>query len=206
MDWVLIPIWAALKKDELGLGFTNIEVGKITFYSFPGVLIILVFGYGMLKVPQYDWCIYSISVFGICVILTPIVGLLNWGTNATLAWLIIFECIKVSCFSIYTSAWGVMMNNYINGTILGRMYSFSFFFSHASLIVLFIIFPSFLTLMITNSVTKSLGRLNVWIVFIVMGLPAYIAVRLSMRSKVLILEREGKNHIHKPEIELEQKY
>lgn len=206
MDWVLIPIWASLKKEELGLGFTNIEVGKITFYSFPGVLVILVLGYGMLKIPQYDWSIYTISVFGICVLLTPLVGLFNWGTNATLAWLIVFECIKVSCFSIYTSAWGVMMNNYINGTILGRMYSFSFFFSHSSLIVLFIIFPSFLTLMITNSFTKPLGRLNVWIVFIVMALPAYIAVKLSRRSKILILEREGKNHNKDSEIELEQKY
>ena len=194
------------------MGFTNIEVGKITFYSFPGVLVILVFGYGMMKVPQYDWSIYTVKIFGICVVLTPMVGLFGWGNNATLAWLIIFECIKVSCFSIYTSAWGVMMNGYINGSILGRMYSFSFFFSHASLIVLFIIFPSFLTLMITNSLTKPLGRLNVCIVFIVMGLPAYIATRLSIRSKVLILERDAKNNANtnpsgnsNSEIELGQK-
>jgi hypothetical protein len=204
MDWVLIPIWAALKKEEFGLGFTKIEVGKITFYSFPGVLLILIFGYGMLKIPQQDWCIYTISIFGVCVILTPLVGLFNWSNDATLTWLIIFECIKVSCFSIYTSAWGVMMNSYINGTILGRMYSFSFFFSHSSLILLFIIFPNFLTLMITNSFTKSLGRMNVWIVFLVMGLPSYIGVVLSKRSKVLILEREAKNHSSNNEIELGQ--
>jgi fumarate reductase subunit D len=50
MDWVMIPLWASMKKEEYGLGFTSVEVGKITFYSFPAVLLVMVFGYGMMKV------------------------------------------------------------------------------------------------------------------------------------------------------------
>jgi hypothetical protein len=137
MDWLLIPIWASISKKDLGLGFSNIQVGEITFYSFPGVLLILLLGYGLMNVSQINWTLYSFGVFGVCVALTPLVGMFDLSVGSTLTWLVFFECIKVSCFLIYSSAWSVLMNGYINGNILGRMYSFSFMFSHFALVILF---------------------------------------------------------------------
>ncbi len=191
MDWLLIPIWASISKKDLGLGFTDIQVGEITFYSFPGVLLILLLGYGTLNVSQVDWTLYSFIVFGICVGITPLIAMFNLSLTMTLTWLVFFECIKVSCFLIYSSAWSVLMNGYINGNILGRMYSFSFMFSHFALIILFQLFPRLLSFMISNSTTKKLGFFSVWVVFIVMALPAYIGVKITIRAKKQIEERDA---------------
>ena len=137
MDWLLIPIWASIKRKDLGLGFTNIQVGEITFYSFPGVLLIMLLGYGLMNVSQVNWSVYTFKVFGIAVAITPLIGMFKLSERTTLIWLVSLECVKVSCYLIYSSAWSVLMNGYINGTILGRMYSFSFAFSHFALILLF---------------------------------------------------------------------
>ena len=192
MDWLLIPIWASIKKEDMGLGFSNIQVGEITFYSFPGVLLIMLLGYGMLNISQQDWTIYSYVVFGVAVLATPLIGMFNLSESLTLCWLVIFECVKVSCYLIYSSAWGVLMNGYINSSILGRMYSFSFVFSHFSLILLFQMFPRLLSFMMSNTLMRKMGGVSVWLVFIVMALPSYYGVIITMRAKKLINEREGK--------------
>ena len=83
------------------------------------------------------------------------------------------------------------MNGYINGTILGRMYSFSFAFSHFALILLFQLLPRLLSFMMSNSLTRKLGGFSVWIVFMIMAFPAYYGVKLSQRTKKLVNEKNG---------------
>lgn len=192
MDWLLIPIWASIKREDLGLGFNNIQVGEITFYSFPGVLLLMLLGYGLMNITQEDWSVYTFKVFGAAVALTPIIGLFKFSEKITLSWLVLFECVKVSCYLIYSSAWSVLMNGFINGDILGRMYSFSFAFSHFSLILLFQMFPRLLSFMMSNRLTRKLGGLSVWLVFIVMAVPSIYGVKISIRARKLIQEKSGK--------------
>lgn len=191
LDWLLIPIWAGIATKESGLGFSNIMVGEITFYSFPGVLLILVLGYGNLKIQQTDWIIYTFYVFFVFVAFTPFIAIFKFSTRTNLWVLVCCECIKVSSYLIYTSAWSVLMNGLIDSSILGRMYSFSFCFSHLALIFLLQAFPRFLSFVIANQTMKNIfGRLNVFIVFFIMALPCLWGANTSKRIKLAVQKRE----------------
>lgn len=191
LDWLMIPIWAGIDVTDSGLGFSNLMVGEITFYSFPGVLFILVLGYGNLRIKQEDWLIISFYVFTTFVAFTPFLAIFKFPTRTNLWILVVCECIKVSCYLIYTSAWSVLMNGLIDSSILGRMYSFSFCFSHLALIFLLQAFPRFLSFVISNQTIKRyLGKLNVFLVFFVMSLPGLWGIFISRRIKRSVLQKE----------------
>ena len=44
----------------------------------------------------------------------------------------------------------------------------------------------------SNTLMRKMGGVSVWLVFIVMALPSYYGVIITMRAKKLINEREGK--------------
>lgn len=191
LDWLLIPIWASIAVKDSGLGFSNIMVGEITFYSFPGVFLILVVGYGNLNVKQEDWLIISFYVFFFFVAFTPFISIFSLSMRANL-WILVFcECIKVSCYLIYTSAWSVLMNELIDSSILGRMYSFSFCFSHLALIFLLQAFPRLLTFVISSpGMKKIFGKLNVFCVFFIMALPSIWGIQIGYRIKRAVLNKD----------------
>ena len=191
LDWLLIPIWAGIPKDKSGLGFTNIMVGEITFYSFPGVFFFMVIGYGTLKgIRQVEWLIISSKVFFVVVGLTPIVGLFNFSDSFTLWWLVSCECLKVSSYLIYSSAWSVLMNGLIDSSVLGRMYSFSFCFSHLALIFLLQLYPRFMSFVLENKAWQSIfGRFSVMFVFLLMTTPNYLGIKYAKRVKKIVEDK-----------------
>ena len=193
MDWLLIPIWAGMPKASYGLGYSSTQVGEISFYCFPGILIACFIGYLPIKLKQVDWMIYTSYTFFFLIVLTPTIVLFKLSDTYSMVWLVIFESIKVMSFLIYSTSWSVLMNGLVQSTILGRIYSFSFCFSHLGLIVVLQVIPRLLTWSIENNGwNKMFGRFSVVMVFFLLGLPCVWGVRFGNRVRRVMRSGEVK--------------
>lgn len=193
IDWMLLAIWLKTDKSKGGMGFSSMETGSVSLLSFPCVSLCVLACYKITsKGLQTKWLIGTTSTMFITSLIIPLINLGYFHHETLLLSVIFFNSVKEGSYLVWISTWSQLMSKMVPSMLLGRVYSYSYFFGHVLLLISSQIYPRGLTYFIENKSVEGLfGRFKYIMFFFLLGFPMLISIFLTYRINVVSYKKES---------------
>lgn len=127
----------------------------------------------------------QIGIFTL-ILLIQLVAMTNLDHEAFMFLMIFLVAIKEGSYLIWLSTWSQVISRFVPSKMLGRVYSWSYFFGHFLLMISSQIFPRGLTFTIKDAwLTNVLGQWRYLVFFGVLASPILLVIWYVIKIKIL---------------------
>jgi len=188
IDWMLFSIWVETPLIKGGMGFSTFETGAISLLCFPCVSFMVLACFDITKRGLHsNWLIYTTLSMFLAILAIPLLKLTPLQHESLLFVVIIICSIKEGSYLIWISTWSQLMSRLFPRMMLGRIYSWSYFFGHLMLCFTSQIYPRGLTFFMENNlIIEYLKSFRFIVFFFILGIPLILSIFLTVRVRKVI--------------------